>query len=121
MPETSPTAWPVPGRCPLIGTRPAGRFRLPMWGAVMAWLVAAFIACWLCRMARSFAVHLVGYPRWSGQHFELLTTVRATRRASTLQAPVTVDAVHILDVPQSAAEHRYTWDLESAIPIPLGG
>jgi hypothetical protein len=45
----------------------------------------------------------------------------ALRRARLLPAPVTVEAVHILDVRQFAAEHRYTWDLESAIPIPLGG
>ncbi|HTJ72690.1 MAG TPA: 2'-5' RNA ligase family protein [Actinospica sp.] len=45
----------------------------------------------------------------------------ALHRARISQAPVTVDRVHILEVRQQPAEHRYTWNTASAIAIPLGG
>lgn len=45
----------------------------------------------------------------------------ALRHARISTAPITVSAVHILEVVQHAAEHRYTWHTENAIPIPLTG
>jgi hypothetical protein len=45
----------------------------------------------------------------------------ALRRARLAPAGFTVDQVHILEVRQHAAEHRYTWDRAGAIPNPLGG
>jgi hypothetical protein len=45
----------------------------------------------------------------------------ALRRARIAPAAFTVDQVHILEVRQHAAEHRYTWNTATAIPIPLGG
>jgi len=43
------------------------------------------------------------------------------RRVRPSHAPMTVDAVHLLDVHQDAHQHTYTWPTQTAIRIPLAG